>query len=121
MAARKTPSRGGKPDKMMRDAISLELHQEVPDRKTKSKVRKLRLVARALVEAAIKGDVPAIKEINDRMDGKVVQKIAGEGPGGAIPIDVKNLTTAQIEAFKERIVADLIAKGRYRPGAARGA
>ncbi len=126
MAARKTPSRGGKPDKLMRDAISLVLHEEtsVPDPLNSKRIirlKKLRLVATALVHAAIKGDVSAIKEINDRMDGKVVQKIGGDTPDGAIPIDIKNLSAQQIEQLKERVIADLVAKGRIRPPVARGA
>lgn len=82
MAARLTPSKGGKPDKLMRDALSLELHREAND-EDGSAVKKLRLVARKLVDKAIEGDVAAIKEINDRMDGKVPQAVAGadgEGP-----------------------------------------
>lgn len=80
MAARKTPSRGGKPDKLMRDALSLELHQEQEAESdgVKQKVKRLRLVARALVENAIAGDTASIKEINERMDGKVPQALVGD-------------------------------------------
>jgi hypothetical protein len=39
---------------------------------------KLRKVADALVDKALTGDVPAIKEIADRLDGKVPQAIEGE-------------------------------------------
>lgn len=39
---------------------------------------KLRAVAEALVEKAITGDVPAIKEIADRLDGKVPQAVVGD-------------------------------------------
>lgn len=39
---------------------------------------KLRAVADALVEKAISGDVQAIKEVADRLDGKVPQGVAGE-------------------------------------------
>lgn len=39
---------------------------------------KLRAVADALVEKAINGDVQAIKEVADRLDGKVPQGIAGD-------------------------------------------
>jgi hypothetical protein len=121
MAARKTPSRGGKPDKLMRDAIALELHQEMtlpvdpakPNGR-KMRIKKLRLVARGLVNAAIKGDVPAAKEINDRMDGKVVQKIAGTGKDGAIPIDIRSLTNEQLEQLKERLRAGLPSGARPR-------
>ena len=74
MAARKTPA-SRKPDKLMRDALGLELQREDPvDGKQE---KRLRQVARALVLKAIGGDVPAIKEICDRMDGKVPQGIGG--------------------------------------------
>lgn len=39
---------------------------------------KLRAVADALVTKAITGDVPAIKEIADRLDGKSIQGIEGD-------------------------------------------
>lgn len=38
---------------------------------------KLRAVADALVEKAMSGDVQAIKEIADRLDGKVPQAVIG--------------------------------------------
>jgi hypothetical protein len=38
----------------------------------------LRQVAQALVTKALTGDVPAIKEIADRMDGKVPQALVGD-------------------------------------------
>lgn len=39
---------------------------------------KLRAVADALVDKAMAGDVPAIKEIADRIDGKVPQALVGD-------------------------------------------
>ena len=74
MARRKTPGGGPKPDKLMRDALALELHQEVK-LKTGEKVKKLRLVARSLVDNAIDGDTSAARECFDRMDGKVTQSV----------------------------------------------
>jgi len=59
---------------MLRVAIK-EAHGEGGD--------KLRAVADALVNKALTGDVPAIKEIADRLDGKVPQALTGE-EGGAI-------------------------------------
>lgn len=44
---------------------------------------KLRAVADALVEKAMSGDVPAIREIGDRLDGKVPQGIIGGGEDDA--------------------------------------
>lgn len=43
-------------------------------------------IAMALVTKARDGDVPAIKEIADRLDGKVTQPIAGDEDGGPITI-----------------------------------
>ena len=78
MARRNTPGGGPKPDKLMRDALALELHQEVK-LKTGEKIKKLRLVARTLVDNAIDGDTTAARECFDRMDGKVPQGVAANG------------------------------------------
>lgn len=53
---------------MLRIAIS-EAHEEGGTR--------LRAVADALVKKAMDGDVPAIREIADRLDGKVPQAVVG--------------------------------------------
>lgn len=50
---------------------------------TKGGGTKLRAVADKLVELAIAGDMQAIKEIGDRIDGKPVQVTEGPGEGGA--------------------------------------
>ena len=47
---------------------------------------KLRAVADALVTKAMSGDVPAIKEIADRLDGKVPQAIVGDDESAAIQV-----------------------------------
>lgn len=66
---------GGRPPKeksfanMLNIAIK-EAHDEGRD--------KLRAVADALVAKAIAGDVPAMKEIADRLDGKVPQALVGD-------------------------------------------
>ena len=62
----------------VRDALALELHQEVK-LKTGEKVKKLRLVARTLVDNAIDGDTTAVRECFDRMDGKVTQGVDATG------------------------------------------
>lgn len=77
MAARKTPSAGGKPDKLMRTALMLSLHREAKDADG-NVTKKLRLVADKLIELALEGDVVAIKEINDRVDGKTAQPVVGD-------------------------------------------
>lgn len=105
MATRKNPSLGGKPDKLMREALMLELAEEMqiigPDGKAQ-KFKKLRLVARATVNGAIGGDVAAQKLIFDRVDGLLNQKISGTGKNGAIQletIDPEKLTDDQLDGI----------------------
>jgi hypothetical protein len=66
-------------DKPMRDALRLVAAEDVAvtegegKQKRPRKLRKDRRVAEVLFLAAMSGDVAAIKEINDRLDGKVTQ------------------------------------------------
>ncbi len=73
-------NRGGQPGnkngakgKLWSDAIRMELAQD------KQRVRKL---VRALLDKAEAGDVAALKELGDRIEGKANQTISGpdEGP-----------------------------------------
>jgi len=77
MPARKTPG-SPKPDKLMRDALALELNDTVKAEDGKEH-KKLRLVARRLIGEALGGNVAAINSIMDRMDGKVPQQIKHQG------------------------------------------
>ena len=86
----------------MRDALSLELHREVDGTNFNlpRKVKRLRLVANALVQKAIDGDTAAIKEINDRMDGKVPQALIGDDNHEPIRLDVTDDQRVKaLEAF----------------------
>lgn len=70
------PARGrpvGSSKKAWADAVRRASH--ALDKETKTK--KLDLLARALVSAGMAGDVPALKEIGDRLDGKVPQALVG--------------------------------------------
>lgn len=88
MAARKTPSKGSRPDKLMRDAIILALHREANGSDGKP-TKKLYLVAEKLVDAALSGDMRAQCEVNDRVDGKSPQALALTDPdGGAMTINI---------------------------------
>jgi len=85
MAAPKN-NKGYKSDKQWRDAIQLAVHRIATDGKTKH----LDLLAMRLVKAGAEGDVSALKEIGDRLDGKPSQSI---GLGQAD--DLKPLETVQ--------------------------
>jgi len=50
---------------------------------------KLRAVADALVDKAMSGDVQAIKEVADRLDGKVAQAIVGDDEHDPIGFIIK--------------------------------
>lgn len=50
---------------------------------------KLRAAADKLVDLAVAGDVSALRELGDRLDGKPKQQIEASGPdGGAIHVSV---------------------------------
>ncbi len=57
---------------------------------------KLRDVADALVTKAIAGDVQAIKEVADRLDGKVPQGLVGE-EGGPMKLVIEWVKSAKSE------------------------
>lgn len=78
MAARNTPSAGCKPNKLWRDAISVAVNREGDDN-TKRKM--LAVLADKLVTAALNGDIAALKEIGDRLDGKASQDISANLSG----------------------------------------
>lgn len=77
MPPRDTPSRGSKPDKLMRDALILALNREAQSADGEP-TKKLNKIAEKLVEKAIEGDIQAIKEVNDRVDGKAPMTIGGD-------------------------------------------
>ncbi len=83
MAARKTAGNQWS-DKAWRDAIRVAVQRAHDDPK---KGKKLAALADALVDEGLKGDVPALKEIGDRIDGKVPQALTGQD-GGPLVINI---------------------------------
>lgn len=70
--AGKSGNPGGKPKvKPFADALRMELAAVGDDQKG------LRMIAAKLIEKAAEGDMQAIKELADRVDGKVAQAIVG--------------------------------------------
>ena len=71
------PNGRPKSSKLFKDALNLAVHERVDEKplrgvETGDKT-KLRRVAEALVEKAMSGDIPAIREVADRLDGKALQ------------------------------------------------
>src|SRR5262249_40306011 len=71
----------GKAGRLMRKAILLELQRQ-PGQPDDGPLDNGRLIARQLVRKAAEGDIQAIKEVLDRIDGKAVPgpDDAGQGP-----------------------------------------
>lgn len=81
--------RGPYIDKPFREALQLAVKRSADvDVKGKTKLDK---IAIQLIDEAIKGDVPAIKEVADRLDGKVPQAVTGEG-GGPLTVVIRKFS-----------------------------
>ena len=76
MAARKTLAGGNKSEKLWRDALMRAVKRAVPGKPNKTTY--LECIATRCVEAALGGEMAAIKEIGDRLDGRAIQPIAGD-------------------------------------------
>ena len=50
--------------------------------------KQMEALAKALIDKAKAGDVPALKELGDRIEGKIPQAIEGTGEGGAITLKI---------------------------------
>ena len=68
--------RGQQRDKIYREALRLEL----ADMSEGVDLKKLRQIARAHIEKAAAGDMQAIKELADRLDGRPAQILEHGGP-----------------------------------------
>ncbi len=70
-------------EKLFNDALRVAVLME--ERKT-GKTR-LRLIADRLAEEAVNGNIVAIKEVADRIDGKVPQAVVGSDDDPAIKVE----------------------------------
>ena len=73
------PPAGGKTTQPMRDALDAELARASEDGEG-HQAEVLQLIARKLAAKALEGDLGAIREIFDRIDGKTVAGSAPEQP-----------------------------------------
>ena len=84
-------------DKPFRDALIMAV-KEVGDNDPKA----LRGIATALLGKACTGDVPAIKEVADRLDGKIPQAVVGddEYPPIQSAADPRDLASAVMDILR---------------------
>jgi len=80
MAARNTPSKGAKPDKIWSDALRRAVFRKSDTVEGKKRIE---VMADKCARMAETGDMAAIKEIGDRLDGKSPQYSEIAGAGGA--------------------------------------
>lgn len=87
------PSKGSKPDKIIRDALILELNrmQAYDDGQ---KIKKVNRIVHKLVEAATDGKLDAIKEIFDRVEGRPSQAIIGDADQ---PIQIQQIVRTIVD------------------------
>lgn len=86
-------ARGPKSDKIWADAVRKAVHDYYEDKTAEGSAKKIRginLLAKNLVAAGIKGDVSALKEIGDRLDGKPTQAIAGD-PNAPLITEIRRI------------------------------
>ena len=74
-------------NRLWRNTINRAIAQGDPDR--------LRKIAEALLDKAAEGDVSALRELGDRLDGKPTQQVVMTGPDDG-PIQVEGSTRPQL-------------------------
>lgn len=93
-----------KPDKVWSEAIRKQVYEYYETKDGSGNVKKIRylnVLAAQLVRAAAKGDMQAMKEIGDRLDGKPAQAITAD-----VKVIQEDRTVGDIER-EQRIAAIL--------------
>jgi hypothetical protein len=116
--------RGQQRDKLYREALRLEL----ADMSEGVDLKKLRQIARAHIEKAASGDMQAIKELADRLDGRPAQMLEHSGPDSnpltkivhefvhLAPRSPDELAAAEDEPVEWRDVRDCVRDGNGSNG-----
>ena len=84
MAAPNNP-KGAKSDKLWRDAIQRAVKRRLNGEGNPQALDEL---ADKLISKGLEGDIPAIKEIGDRLDGKPAQAIIGDADESPVRMEI---------------------------------
>ncbi len=107
MAARKNPGGGKGQDKFWSAAISRAVNELRSYGDDPKKVKALFLLARKLVDEALDGNMAAMREIGDRLDGRPAQAITGHG-GGPVELAVTHISGVE----RAQRMAAILCEGR---------
>jgi hypothetical protein len=95
---------GQQRDKLYREALRMELSAAGED------LKKLREIARVHIEKAAAGDMQAIKELADRLDGKPTQMLEHTAPSSLPPrkltYEIVHVTREEIDNRDRDLVVD---------------
>lgn len=92
MAARYTKPGGGKPEKLIRDAMLNAIRQGP---------HKLKIAAERVLDAAAEGDLEAMKFMADRVDGKAVQPLANDYDNPLTQVSDDSIEPAILELIRK--------------------
>lgn len=80
--------------------MALEVEKAVTIEGKSVKLKKLQLIADALADKAVEGDVIAIKEVFDRIDGRLALKTEGPGKEGEHTVVVRLIHEGKPKGMK---------------------
>ena len=86
-------SGGNKSEKPFRDMLALAIHD------AKQEKGKLRKIADKLVSEAMKGNIQAMKEVADRLDGKAAQSLTVGGDSDN-PVQIRTIERRIVDPAK---------------------
>lgn len=99
----------GNGGRKVRKWLTQSLVRELNDMDPRTRRNNYRLVAQALVTAGIAGDMVAVKEIFNRVEGRVPMGVEMSGPDGE---PIQNITSNMTPAEAAKLYADTLVNKR---------
>lgn len=108
-------TKGATADKFWGEAVRLAVYREAEDDDGKKRKR-LNIIADKLCRMAMDGDMQAIKEIGERLDGKAPQAVTvGNEPGETFKTEDVGDASRKLTEFLNAIAERSAAAGRSDP------